>query len=264
MLAGEIKSECEAVLIYSPGAHIGCLVPVAQLLSQRLMECERTGLGAAVISHLTEGDKAGHGSNSDDMAVVGLDHGGEELLNHEEVGNGVDFKGLANLGLGLVEDSSIVTDTSVVDQNSGITVIAADGLSDLGDIGGGGDVGLVEEDIGWQSEIGLVNVENNHANTSLGQIFHDLLADTTASTSQEDEFARGHPFLIACPVLQSPRGESLVDRSHQTQSDNGGQRLLRNGLDQQLLGRLGESRQGGLSILVNEIEIGHDEDGGGG
>lgn len=79
------------------------------------MEGECADLGTAVIGHFAQCHERGHRCDGHHVSVVSTDHGGEELLYHEEVRDGVYFEGLSDFGLGFFEDSSVVADAGVVD-----------------------------------------------------------------------------------------------------------------------------------------------------
>lgn len=118
-----------------------------QLLGQRLVERHGAGLAAAIIRHLAQGDETGHTGDGDHMSMVLLDHAGQELLHHPEMRHRVDFERRADLGLRLLQNSSVVSDSRIVDNNRRITVVRADLLRDFFDVGGVADVGFVEGDV---------------------------------------------------------------------------------------------------------------------
>lgn len=117
-----------------------------QLRGQALVESDGARLGAVIVDYGGDSHVGGHTSYSDNVAVVPLDHGGHELLHHQEVGEGVDLEGPADGSLGLVEDGHGVANSGVVDQNGGLAMVLADLRSSGCDLSGGCDIDLVEVD----------------------------------------------------------------------------------------------------------------------
>lgn len=56
------------------------------------------------------------------MAVVALDHRGEELLHRPVMGHGINLKGLANSGFCLVEDRSKMQYASIIDKDCWVSM----------------------------------------------------------------------------------------------------------------------------------------------
>lgn len=131
-----------------PRAHFLGLIPQANFLRQTLVEGERTGLAAAVVGHLAEANEAGGARDGDDVAVVTLDHGGQELFDSPPVGQGVDFKHLANGALGFVEDGALVANASVIDEHSRVAMLLAHLCANCLDAVCRGHVALVKVGIG--------------------------------------------------------------------------------------------------------------------
>ena len=127
-----------------PSAHLRRIIPVAQLLSQALVECHRTSFGAAVVGHFAQRSETGHAGDGNHMSMVLLDHAGQEFLDHPEMRHCVDFECRADLGLWFIQNGSVVTETSVVHKDRRIAMVGADLLGDFFDVGAGGDVGFVE------------------------------------------------------------------------------------------------------------------------
>ena len=111
------------------------MIAEPQLLAQSLVKGERTGLRAAVIDNLTLRDETGHTSDGDDVTVVLLYHAGQELAHRKEVRDRIDLKGLADLGLGLVENRAVITHAGVVYQHCGIAVRRPNLVGDGSDAG---------------------------------------------------------------------------------------------------------------------------------
>lgn len=105
------------------------MVPELQLLSQPLMERQRTGLRTAVIHHLTQRHETSHAGNRNHMAVVLLDHVWKELPDSHEVRDCVHLEGLPDLVLGFLEDGPVMAYTGVVDEDRGFSVCLTDLVS---------------------------------------------------------------------------------------------------------------------------------------
>lgn len=135
-------------LVDAHGAHARRAVPRRELGGQAVVEGLRGGLGRRVVDHAGHRHPGGDRRDRHDHAVVGGDHGGEELLGRPVVGEGVDVEGEADVALRGVEDAAALDDAGVVDEDGRL----ADGLADLGRDGGdglgGGDVALEEVDGG--------------------------------------------------------------------------------------------------------------------
>lgn len=99
---------------------------------------------AVVVNNRRHGNIGGHAGYGNHVAVILLDHGGQELLHGEEVGEGVDLEGAADRILGLVEDRHGVANGSIVDQDRGVAMGFADLSTDCGQVGGRRDIGFVE------------------------------------------------------------------------------------------------------------------------
>lgn len=190
------------------------------------MERKRTRLGAAVIRHFAQRHERRHRRDRHHVPVVRLDHGRQELFHHQEVRDGVYFEGLPDFRLGFFEDGPVVADAGVVDEDGGVTVFVADEFCDFGDVGGGCDVRPVEGDISGEGEFGLGNVEDDYADAGLREVFHDLFADSTAATGDEDEFAGGIPARAAGPVVQGPLGEGLVEAANEAEGEEDAEGFL--------------------------------------
>jgi hypothetical protein len=114
------------------------------------VEGQRRGFRAGVVDHAAEGSEAGHRGSGDDVPVVGGDHAGDELFDHQEVGERVHFEDSADQGFRLVDDGPAAADAGVVEEDGGIAVGAADGGGEGFDAFGGGYVAFVEVYVwGW-------------------------------------------------------------------------------------------------------------------
>lgn len=112
------------------------------------MEGKCCSLGRGVVDHVGGGEVRGEGGDCEDHAVVAADHGREELLGEEVVGEGVYVEGEADVFFGGVEDGFSAGAAGVVDEDGGVAEGAADGGG--GGIDGvfGGEVALEEVDGG--------------------------------------------------------------------------------------------------------------------
>lgn len=112
------------------------------------MEGERAGFGAGVVGHAGQGGVGGHGGDGHDCAVVGGDHGGQELAGEAEVGEQVDGEGFLHAFFRAFEDGFAGRYAGVVDQDCGRAEGGADFGCGLADGFGGGDVAVVEVHVG--------------------------------------------------------------------------------------------------------------------
>jgi hypothetical protein len=108
------------------------------------VESKRTGLGAAVLDHISQTDEAGHTGNGDDMPVVLFNHARHEFAHHKEVRDRVYFECLPDLGLWLLQNRAVMANARIVDENRGIAELGPDLLRDFGNAGRRGNVGFVE------------------------------------------------------------------------------------------------------------------------
>jgi len=110
------------------------------------VEREGGGFGGCVVDHRGRGEVAGYGGDGNDHAVVGGDHGGQELLRQIVVAEGVDLEGEVDVLLCRLEDRFAACDSSVVDQDRGVTECGADGRGGGGDGLGVGEIAFEEAD----------------------------------------------------------------------------------------------------------------------
>lgn len=82
------------------------------------------------------------------MTVIRFDHSGQEFFAEQEVGHIVDIEDFAQAIFGNLEDRFCISNTSIVDENSGLAMLFADQSRRTSDRTGIGDVELVEELIG--------------------------------------------------------------------------------------------------------------------
>lgn len=82
------------------------------------------------------------------MAVVGADHGGEELLGEVIVGSGIDGKCELDILASGVEDVLAAADARIVDEYGRVADFGLDALADGGNIVGVREVDLVGCDVG--------------------------------------------------------------------------------------------------------------------
>lgn len=108
-----------------------------QLRSKALVERNRRGLACGVVDHAGRRDVAGERGDGDDHAVVGGDHGGQELLREVVVAEGVYFEGEVDVLFGGFEDGFAARDARVVDEDGGVAERGADLRGCAGDGGGG-------------------------------------------------------------------------------------------------------------------------------
>lgn len=132
------------------------------------MEGNRTCLGAGVINILGVHNVTACTSDRDKMTVVGLDHGREELLRHQEVRDGVDLKCLTDPRLWLIKYGRCRSNACIVDYDGWLAMIRTDGQCRCVDLGRRGDIRLVEGSVGgWTCSVTIANL-NGEGQTYVG------------------------------------------------------------------------------------------------
>jgi len=119
-----------------------------QLLGEALVESECSGLGTTIGGQLANGGEAGNTRDSDDVAMILLDHSGHELFHRPVVRKRVDLQGEANMFLGRIQNSFAESNASVVDQNGRVAMLLPNLISNFFHNGRRCDIGAVEVCIG--------------------------------------------------------------------------------------------------------------------
>lgn len=83
---------------------------------------------------------ASHTGDDCDMAVILLNHGREELFRGEKVRECIHIQSSSNQRLGFIEDSPVVKNTSIVDQDCRLAVFFSDYICCILDAFCDGDV----------------------------------------------------------------------------------------------------------------------------
>lgn len=108
------------------------------------MEAQCRGFGARIRDVLGLCHERSHAGDRNDVAVVCLDHRGEELFDERKVRDDVQAEDFLDRGCVFVEDEARGADSCVVDEDSRIPVGGADLVGDVLELGCGGDVDRVE------------------------------------------------------------------------------------------------------------------------
>lgn len=119
-----------------------------QLLLQTLVERKDGSLGASIVDIGGLDSEGGHTGNVDNMSVVALDHGGQELLRQDYGRNDIDGKDGVQISLGHVQERSRVAKACTVDEHGRVAVLVSDVRCGTGDGARLGQVALDEEGIG--------------------------------------------------------------------------------------------------------------------
>lgn len=223
------------VLAHEHGAHLGRVVVRDQLGGQALVERDGRGLGRRVVDQRGRGYVARQRSDRHDHPVVGGDHGGQELLREEEVGERVYLEGQVNVLLGGGENGFAARDACVVDQDGWVAERGADGGGGFGDGRGRREVAFEEADRGrcWacqhrssvreeREEVTLVcellDVQHGDLDALLSKQLHDDLANAVGAARHDDDFLAPH-VRVAGPVVgdavAEPGADSVVQAEHE-------------------------------------------------
>lgn len=108
------------------------------------MERQEPILGAPVRHVARLGREGGHARDVDDVAVVALHHGRQELLDQVDRCKQVDLENLEYVWPGHLQDWRYDASAGVVDEDCWVAVVAPDGVRDGDDLRGYAEVGLVE------------------------------------------------------------------------------------------------------------------------
>jgi hypothetical protein len=111
------------------------------------MESLRGRFTRVVIHHLRGSEVRTDGTYGDNVAVVVLDHGWEELLYEAKVADGVDGEGQLNIRRRSMKNGFAAADTGVVDEDGWVPDFAADALADDGYVVNRGEVNFKERDV---------------------------------------------------------------------------------------------------------------------
>jgi hypothetical protein len=102
---------------------------VSNLLGEAFMESKYSRLGGTIVHIRRLCGKGSLASNVDNVAVVLLDHTGEELLGKEDGSDNVDIKDSPNTSLRHVQKRVCVCKASVVNENCWIPMVGSDIIS---------------------------------------------------------------------------------------------------------------------------------------
>lgn len=90
------------------------------------MESKRTCFCTPIIHNIARHNERRHTRNRDNMAVIFLDHRGQELPHHPEMRDSVHLKRLLNYLFRTIQNRQSCSNTSIVDQHGWIAVIFSD------------------------------------------------------------------------------------------------------------------------------------------
>ena len=205
---------------HSRGAHFRCVIATLQLTGQTLVERQQADLGRGVGGVAGHGHESGHAGDIDDVAVVLLDHGRQELLGHLERREQVNGQRGLEDRVALVEDRLAGPQPCVVDQDRRRADFAADLCGDGLDGAAGRHVQLVEVvRVVWRRGAGLGigrrrrwwrDVQIHDRDAPSGELLHHLGADAAAAAGDEHDLSAPVPGLVAHVVVQGQVLEVLV------------------------------------------------------
>ncbi len=151
------KSSAGVTLADDHGPDTRSLIGRCQLGSQAFVEAEGSSFRRAVVDHTGCRDIRCDRSDGDDHAVVGRDHGREELLDKTVVRQRVDPKCQAHVRLGRVQNCFPACEAGVVDEHSRLPEFASDGRCTGGDGRGRSDITLEIVDVGGRCALNQPN-----------------------------------------------------------------------------------------------------------
>lgn len=262
---------------------IGRLVDVTQLRLEGLVESQRRGLGRAVVGVAGQASKGCNGRDGDNVAVVLGYHAGQELLDHEPVGHGVDGEDLLQRLLVNVEDAVGHGNAGIVVEDRRLAKVGADAGGSSSDGLLAGHVALVEAHVGLALQLlgQRLDVKHCHLDALAQQLVRDAQADAAAAARHDGNLLGPVPAGSSAPAPRVGRhlAQLAVDGADRAEADQHLQGELDaaqvmvgrevNALEervQRLLGRLlkesvGSARDEGVEGEVDGAVDGLAEDG---
>ncbi|KAB8349495.1 hypothetical protein FH972_023521 [Carpinus fangiana] len=200
------------------GLDEGGVVAVLELLRQALVEGHRAGLCAAVVDHAGDGRVRGHGGGRDDVALLALDHVGQELAHGVPVGDQVDVEDLLKVGIGHVDDVEGLADAGVVDQDRGGADLLTDALGNLVHVGRDWSAKHTAGD----GRRGRRQVDDANLHAGGDQLLDHLGRQATAAASDDADLISPDPWaagLAKLPVVQGPLVQPVVDAADDAEGE---------------------------------------------
>lgn len=139
------------------------------------------------------------------------DHSGQEFANHPEMRHGIHLEGFLNHPVIASKNCCAGTDSGIVDQDRGVTMISADLCCDGRDLRLRGYVGLIEIDVGCcrVSNLALAQPENRASvrfqqdDQGLKALRSGSLGALMSITTTLTPFS-ANCFAINCPMPEHP------------------------------------------------------------
>lgn len=224
---GSEERSTDPVWVHYGRPHRRRSVPVAQLLTQALMERHQARLRTAVVDAVGESEEATEAGDSDDVAVVAAHHRWQKHACHNQGGDGVDGENAADLFGRRIQQRGSTGDTGVVDEDGRVTNFTTNALSHCPKRVVVGEVNAVEDHVFWKvGKVWPVDIKNNDLDLVLRKLVrHDATNAAISSGDQDNLFGPVRPGRVSKQrVAKGVVVEQAVETDSGSQAEDGNRR----------------------------------------